>query len=323
MKVLVECFFEWLSSNRADVKAWTYLEALTRETLKKIGAQDPAQREFDAEDLVHASEPEAAWDYESAKRRVSTAKIDLFLEARRTALEAYFRERGHEQGVRLGYRAMSGRHRAVWFLTAYELPVVSALTTESGLPDPPGSASNTELVYEMAGPGQVRPSAVLGRLLLGEGEISTRSVRGVLWLAVIIGSVSLIAACAYLFFIMHRVQRPLTTSDLVLLVMLAGAGYLFWRVGLRPWLWLLDDRIVTAGELLVALREPPAQLELTKEKRFRLVRFTGTCPICAGDIELRYGHGHQRRRLFGCCSEAPQDHVFTFDRVLRRGVRCS
>ena len=49
----------------------------------------------------------------------------------------------------------------------------------------------------MAGPGQVRPSAILGRLLLGEGEISTRSVRGILWLALMIGSLVLLGACAH------------------------------------------------------------------------------------------------------------------------------
>ena len=42
------------------------------------------------------------------------------------------------------------------------------------------------------------------------------------------------------------------TGDLVLLISLAGAAVLFWRSGLRPWLWLLDDRIVPAGELLTA-----------------------------------------------------------------------
>lgn len=57
----------------------------------------------------------------------------------------------------------------------------------------------------------------------------------------------------------------------------------------------------------------------------RLVRYGGVCPVCAGQIELRYGTGSEARRLFGSCSEAPQEHLFSFDRVTRLGrrVRCA
>jgi hypothetical protein len=322
MRELIECFLEWLSVNRSDVKAWTILEALARETLKKVDSHDPGLREFDAEALAHASEPTAAWDYDNAKRRLTNAKLDSFLEARRASIESFFIEHGHQKALKLGYRASAGRHRSVWFLVPYELPPPGEM---GSLASPASAASfQAELVYEVTAPGQVKPNATLGRLLLGEGgEISTRSVRGVLWMALMIGSLVLVGACVYLFSAMSHVQRPLATSDLVLLVMIASAAWMFWRFGVRPWIWLLEDRIVPAGDWLIALSERPSQLELTKEKRFRLVRFGGTCPICAGEIELRYGQAAQRRRLFGCCSEAPQDHVFTFDRVLRRGTRCA
>ena len=57
------------------------------------------------------------------------------------------------------------------------------------------------------------------------------------------------------------------------------------------------------------------------ERVIGLVRYTATCPECSAAVELRYGEGHERRRLFGCCVESPQEHVFTFDRVTRRGRR--
>lgn len=103
-----------------------------------------------------------------------------------------------------------------------------------------------------------------------------------------------------------------------------AATWVFWRYFVRPWTWLLDDRIVFAGELLCSLKEYRAQLDLAQDangKHVRIVRFNGVCPICAGRIELRYGTGLNSRRLFGCCEEAPHDHVFTFDRVTRIGQR--
>jgi hypothetical protein len=69
--------------------------------------------------------------------------------------------------------------------------------------------------------------------------------------------------------------------------------------------------------------EEPAQLENFKEGDIRmlgLVRYSATCTIYAAKVELRYGDGAERRRLFGRCIEAPQDHVFTFDRVTRKGA---
>jgi hypothetical protein len=98
-----------------------------------------------------------------------------------------------------------------------------------------------------------------------------------------------------------------------------------WRFLARPLIWLTEDRIIPAPDMLTAMREDePCQLEMPKEgnaRYIRLVRYSGVCPVCAGRIELRYGAGHAQRRLFGCCSEAPQDHQFSFDRVSRQGQR--
>ena len=123
---------------------------------------------------------------------------------------------------------------------------------------------------------------------------------------------------------MSRIQRPLTTSDLIIALMLIAAAGLFWRYLVRPWVWLVEDRIVPAGELLAAWSEAPAHLDMAKDDKhryIRLVRYGGVCPVCAGTIELMYGRGANSRRLFGCCAEAPHDHVFTFDRVTRIGYR--
>jgi hypothetical protein len=180
-----------------------------------------------------------------------------------------------------------------------------------------------DLIYEFTPPGQVKLS-MIGRLLLGQGAFVTRSARGLLWAALAMGSLLTLLACLYLFWTMSRIQRPLTTSDLIIALMLIAAAGLFWRYLVRPWVWLVEDRIVPAGELLAAWSEAPAHLDMAKDDKhryIRLVRYGGVCPVCAGTIELLYGRGANSRRLFGCCAEAPHDHVFTFDRVTRIGYR--
>lgn len=109
-----------------------------------------------------------------------------------------------------------------------------------------------------------------------------------------------------------------------MLIGLVATAFACWWFFARPLVVLVYDRIVPAFELLTEIREDPCQLELRKASQgraIRVVRYSGTCPICAGRIELEYGFGDQRRRLFGCCTEAPRKHVFTFDRVTLQGRR--
>lgn len=131
----------------------------------------------------------------------------------------------------------------------------------------------------------------------------------------------LLLACTWI--LLMFVHRPLTTSDLAFAITAMVSGWVLWTMVRNGW-WLLSDRIAPAADVLVAWKELPAQLECFEageERLIGLVRYTASCPECAAAIELRYGDGLERRRLFGCCVESPQEHVFTFDRVTRRGKR--
>ncbi len=121
------------------------------------------------------------------------------------------------------------------------------------------------------------------------------------------------------------VQRPVQTGDIALLLTLAAFGYFTWYGEIRPMTSLVEDRLIPAEDAWVALHEKAAQLEFVNgpddRRMLQLVRYTAVCPLCAGALELRYWMGTNRRRLVGCCNEAPQDHVFSFDRIRRTGSR--
>lgn len=90
---------------------------------------------------------------------------------------------------------------------------------------------------------------------------------------------------------------------------------------IRPWLRVVDDRIRLAGNGLIK-DVRPAQLEIWRDgatSTWRLVRYTAVCPICASTIEIQPGEPDFPRRLVGRCAESPREHVFSFDRITRRG----
>lgn len=322
MRELVACLLQWLEANREDVRAHSLWRALAAETLKRSDSADPAQREFDAEELAEAVGK--AVGFEAAKRWVASSELETFGKARRTAIEQHFRSAGHEQALRIARRSPGGKHRAVWFYEAYELPpeaelMPSAKTTESS-----GSADSLVVQYDYTPPGLVQP-AWYARPLIGPGSFITWSWRGLLWLLVLLMPIAYLAFSAFLVFAYSNVRRPIETGDLASMFLIGVIAWGIWRALLRPFVWLIEDRVANAPALWAKMNEDPAQFELVtaenSRRKLQLVRYTAVCPVCAGQIELRYSLGINQRRLIGCCSESPQEHVFSFDRVLRQGQR--
>lgn len=323
MKKLVECFIAWLQAEPATNNAWKILDALARETLKRVESPDPEQREFDAAWLADVCRPGEVLDYESAKKWFVDAKVLQFVNARKSNLEAFFTAQGHEQCLGLDKRASGGRHKTVWFLKPYEL--TSELANEPNPSEKAGGLDNdiNQIQYSVTEPGAIRLSR-FGKLILGTGEFKTRSWRGLLWAFGLICLALSLIFYGFLVFQMRTLQRPLQTSDLVILGLLCSFSWVTWRFQIRPLIWLLEDRIGFASDALIKLSEDTAHLDMAKNgdhRYVRLIRYSAVCPICAGTVELRYGNGANYRRIFGCCTEVPNEHVFTFDRITRVGTR--
>ncbi len=326
MRDLLNCLQDWLTKNRADGGAYTLLCALTEETLKRADSPDLSQREFDAAGLAPAAGgPD---DFEAAKRWIDRARLERFAEARQATIEEHFRSAGHTQALRVRRRSPGGKHRAVWYLEAYGLsePVLAPDTVDPTAKPNPSKADNAAgaIRYDFTPPGQVK-AAWYVKPLVGAGSFVTRSWRGVLWAGLLILPVAYLALNVFLALGYAYTRRPLQTADLASLLLMTGMAWVVWRIWVRPFVWLLEDRIALASEVWVGFHEQPAQLELTldenQRRRLQLVRYSAVCPICAGTIELRYAQGTNRRRVVGCCSEVPHEHVFSFDRILRVGHR--
>jgi len=323
MKTLLTCLQDWLTCNRTAGGAYSLLHALTTETIKRADSTDPGQREFDAEDLAPAAGGPAS--FEDAKRWIDRTRFELFALARQTAIEEHFRAAGHSQALRVVRRSPRGKHRTIWYLEPYSLAEnSSAADAADDATENAASDETARIRYDCIPPGQVR-AAWYAKPLIGAGSFVTRSWRGLLWVAALLILIVYLLFSLLLLLVYTYDRRPLQTSDLASILLIAVLGWAVWRIWLRPFLWLIDDRIAMASELWVAWDEDAAQLELALDEKKRrclqLVRYTAVCPICAGTVELRYAQGPNRRRLVGCCSEVPHEHVYSFDRILRVGQR--
>lgn len=317
MKELVQCFLDWLVAEPVGNNASKILAALARETMKRIDSPDPDQREFDAVALTEACRTGEELDYEKAKKWFMAANIERHMAGRLESIEAYFRGQGKSQCLALKKRPSLGKHKTTWYLEPYDLSESNPEREHPEKSDP------RCITYSLQRPPEIKLN-MLGKIMLGDGAFITRSGRAVFWAGLMILSVAPVIFAIFLVLTMGAFTHDIKTNEIILVLALTGMCTAYWHIIIRPWVLLLDDRIVLAGNFFTSLLEDPAQLDMAKDDKhryIRLVRYAATCPVCAGNIELRYGSGENKRRIFGCCSEVPQEHVFTFDRVTMVGER--
>ena len=111
--------------------------------------------------------------------------------------------------------------------------------------------------------------------------------------------------------------RSIGQSTLVVGLIVAELGWFAW-----PLYRLLEDRIIIAPAFLQLAYAYEHVLLIRKEhdlKTLRMVRFTGTCPLCGALVEISKGSGAFRGRLVGKCADNPVEHLYSFDHVLRQG----
>lgn len=97
-------------------------------------------------------------------------------------------------------------------------------------------------------------------------------------------------------------------------------GVLAWFVW--PLYRLIEDNIIFAPALLQqALLHNHVLVRRSEDSKnvVRMLRFTGTCPLCGGLVEIEKGRGQLRGRFVGKCGRNPVEHLFSFDHTLRRG----
>ncbi|MGJ0515490.1 MAG: hypothetical protein ACR65O_07045 [Methylomicrobium sp.] len=137
-------------------------------------------------------------------------------------------------------------------------------------------------------------------------------------------SIILVALALILLTLLLVMTKPSLKDLFYYLIGASGIGWILWSY-FTPLFQVLDWRIVVAPEWmqtdftqtdrLLELRSPPRYAE----KMLKAVRYTAKCPICEGKVVASSGGKEFFNRIIGRCEEAPKEHVFAFDHVMRSG----
>ncbi|MCP1675685.1 hypothetical protein J2T57_002835 [Natronocella acetinitrilica] len=139
-----------------------------------------------------------------------------------------------------------------------------------------------------------------------------------------------LVAAAMLFSVLLVILLLLTVqfSELrAILVMAAAIAVILWAIwaSLGPIVRLPDNRVVIApwwmqsvhdDRLLVWWKDAP-----NAPRMIKAARYTAGCPRCGGAVAAKSGRIEFWGRIVGRCEEAPEEHVYTFDHITRKGIR--
>jgi hypothetical protein len=299
-------------------KAYKVLMVLVEASIKALEQDNLEPQAFDRPTLLDLCESKAKATRLDPTRWLKKDMLETFIESRWASIIERIDAKGLTHVPAVGSNddgGGSGNQRFFWLKTR---PIQSADLTQHASVDPkPIAYTRTEI-------GEVRPSWLL-RLIFKNGELKNRSLRGLSLLILILsGMFFLLLWVSGGLWSVGALDQALTFRQLCIAVFMLGCTWLIWNSAYQPWLQLVDYRIVKAPDLLLAVLEDSAEIEMyrdaDKNQWTRFVRFSGDCSLCNGRVVLMPGKPDHLMPLVGRCSESPHAHVFSFDRARLSGA---
>ncbi len=256
-----------------------------------------------------------------ASRWLPSADVRRWWDARRSPLEHACRQAELAVVPVLTLQTGGGRGNTTLYRLDFEPLPVGDEGAEAPSSIEAGAADTGIIRY------QVEPAKAAWWLhpIIGEKPFRMRSLRGYLLIGiVVVEALTILAAWGFLFLAL-RGARPLQAVDIGLLLSLLALTWT-WCHFMQPIIRLPIDRVTIANELFLAWSQLNGQFRLTRDAQskrlggwFQFVRHSGTCPLCAGEVEIASGGRAFPDRLVGRCSDSPLEHVFSFDPVSLAG----
>lgn len=318
MQEVMRCLQKELNDSPADTKAHRILQFMVQSKLDSLEQGRNEHQVFTRQALLLNTENTLKGQASNPATWLQAGSLERFLAAREVALATRLRKAGLEQMPIIrtnGGKGGKGIERSYWL-------DVEPLPDEGG--DGKTTRPSTRIQYQRTEPGAVRPSWLI-RQIFRDGQLKNRSLRGGVLLSMIFLGVP--ASTIWFFAGMWGVSSidyGLTLRQIGGTAFLGLCFWLIWTGFYRPWIRLVDDRVVKAPAALLAFWEDSAELEMHRDSEkhqwTRFVRFSGDCPLCSGQVLLMPGKPEQKVPLVGRCSESPYTHVYSFDRVRLMGV---
>ncbi len=311
----LEILTRWHKQDAGSSRAATAIGTLLEASLKAIGRGE-APPDKDGPSLLDIWRLEHGTSQRGTGSPLRSSEIKTWWEAHQNQMRQQLADNKADWRPELSIKVGGGRNlptRYAMVLEPFAQPENEGAEDDApSAPLPPGG-----LVYRV---DPVKP-AIWIRLLLGSKPLPINSCRGYLLLTAAV--VDLVWICLVWggLYLAWSKPRALTTADIAVSMLAFLVTYGLWCFS-RPIRELTTQRVSIGNEAVLSLGALNGQLRAMKEpgSRFKgrivaVVRHWGTCPVCAGEVDLATGGTAFPDRIIGRCNDAPQEHVFSFDPV--------
>lgn len=319
----IKALREWLDREGGNQKTPLVLDLLAERTAT-AWARDQPTPAMDADTLrrLYFDRHGGRVPDIAASRWLPTAEVRRWWDMRQAQLEQACCQAGLTHMPTLTLQAGGGRGNPTLYRLDFQpLPATDEISDGHGSPDV--AAARPQLIRYHVEPA--KPAWWLG-LLVGSAPFRMRSWRGYLLIGMTAAEALTIFAFWVLLLLAFQGARPVQISDIGLLLTLLATTWTWWHFT-QPLIRLPIDRVTIASDLFLAWAQLNGQFRMTRDAKskvaggwFQLVRHCGTCPICAGEVEIAAGGQAFPRRLVGRCRDSPLEHVFSFDPLSLTGL---
>lgn len=321
-------FIDWLNDQKKADKSAKALRGLALLLLDDVRAGVPPQGRPREEFGTRGGISGIANDPLAAKSALPTSTLLTFFEGNGRHYAEWLQRTGRGNCAPVALRSrQSGQGRSKPMLFWFECEASAEPSAgseemqrrqeELATADGTNTLNSGVIVYEMSY-CQDSDLTAWGRYIFRNGRLLRSDWRWRLLpirLVFLVFVVVMLLAFTFLLF-QGGLSRLLTV---LIIETVAIAAFAF--VSLRTWMHAIDDRLRPAPNELLDLVDP-AQIEILgygQAAEWRLVRYTATCAVCAGEVRVLPGEPDFPRRMVGRCQQSHREHVFSFDRVTLLG----
>lgn len=312
--------FDILKEDLAVNRAYDCLKVICSASIDALNSQNEepiTYTRYQLKLIIDGQQSVASIDSKDIGKWMSDKRLSAYLDHVITKHNKKFADIGHIPVVKTNDTVGGkGNERRYWL-------DITEVTYDKNEDDLFEDMSEEIIYYERVDPSEIKLSWFY-KLIFKNGEIKNKSIRGLLMLIMIFGSVIgwALYVCAFSL-VLVREGQSFTSFDLLLMICLIGFSYLSLKYWLIPIWNLPEHRVIKAPMTFISISEEHADIEMYRDKDrnqlTRITRFKGVCPICSSDVVLREGRLDQKVPLVGRCVESPFAHVYSFDRVTMQG----
>lgn len=307
IKVL-KLFYGLLVSQPTINRAYDCLKVLFEKTIESYKSGFEEKVTYSRQQLKVAVDGKLSAERMDSKelgKWINDSRLNDFLKCVIHRHSAVFDELGYIPFVNTNdTKGGKGNERIYWL----EIKKITAKVDEDNQ-----SPEDNIVHYERNNPADIQLSWFY-KFIFKNGELKNKSLRGLVMITVLFGSVIGWAIYVFIFsLVLVSDEQSFTSLDLFWISCLIFFSFIMFKYWAIP-LWNLPEhRVIKAPMSFISFAEDHADLEMYRDKErnqiTRVTKFKGTCPICASDVLLKSGKPDQKMPLVGRCVESPLEVV--------------